>query len=348
MVKIAASAVIRLYIATCPRAGRSHSSSAVTGGTVVVLITPAPLFVLPVRIIRMLKVPEGAAALDRWYEGEVVCRRRRLSGPFESPGIPWIASSRFAAKIRPDQVSQEDQDPRSLEENSDGHNQVPGVPAASRFIRVDSSRHAEKSRDMHEVEGQVEADKEKPEMQFAKRLAVHLSRHLWEPVVEGSEKGEHNAPDDHVVKMSNNEIRASQLPVEWRCTQHDSSEACNQKLEEEGNAEQHRGLELDLSSPHGRQPVEDLDAGRNRNGHGRDHKKSVGRCAHADSEHMVGPYAHADEPDRDGRSHHHRVSEDRLAGEDRYDFRGEGEGWKDKDVNFGMSENPEEVHPNHR
>src|ERR1700676_727001 len=255
MVKIAASAVIRLYIATCPRAGRSQSSSAVTGGTGVILLSLAPLFVLPfvhlfvlsVRIVRMLKVPEWAAALHRRYEGEVVCRWWRVRRPFESPGIPWIVARKFAAEIRPNQVPQEDQDARSLEENSDRHNQVPCVPTAPRFVGVNPTRHAENSRNMHEVESQVEADYEKPEMQFAKRLAVHLSRHLGEPVVEGSEKSKHNAADDYIMEMRTHEIRVSQLPVEWGCTQHDSSEACNQKLEEEGNAEQHRSLQVDLS-----------------------------------------------------------------------------------------------------
>jgi len=32
----------------------------------------------------------------------------------------------------------------------------------------------------------------------------------------------------------------------------------NQELEEKGNAEQHRGLQLNLSSPHGCEPVEIL------------------------------------------------------------------------------------------
>src|SRR5271169_1055919 len=134
---------------------------------------------------------------------------------------------------------------------------------------------------MHEVEGQVEADKEKPEMQFAERLAIHFPRHLREPVVKSSEESKENAPDDDVVKMRNHEIRVPQLPVEWRCTHHDSGKACNQELEEKGDAEQHRSLELNLSSPHRCQPVEDLDAGRNGDGHGRNHEKSVHACAHA-------------------------------------------------------------------
>src|ERR1700694_2828195 len=163
-------------------------------------------FELPVRIDRMLEIPKRATALDRWYDGEVICGWRRRRRPFERPGIPRITSSGFALEIGPEQVSQEDQNPGSLEENSDGHNEVPRVPTATRFVGVDPAWHAQQSRDMHEVEGQVEADYEKPEMQLTERLAVHLPRDLREPVVKGSEKSEENAADNHIVKMRDHEI----------------------------------------------------------------------------------------------------------------------------------------------
>src|SRR6202011_50687 len=131
-----------------------------------------PLFVRPVRIVRVLQVPERAAALNYRDGGEIIGRRRRVRGPFERPRIPWITSSGFAPKIGPEQISQEDQNPGSLEEDSDGHDKVPSVPTAPRFVGVDPSRHAQQSWDMHEVEGQVEADQEKPEMQLTERLAV--------------------------------------------------------------------------------------------------------------------------------------------------------------------------------
>jgi len=39
------------------------------------------------------------------------------------------------------------------------------------------------------------------------------------------------------------------------------------------DAEEHRRLELDLSTPHRAEPIEDLDAGRDRDSHCRKHKK---------------------------------------------------------------------------
>src|SRR5258705_12525967 len=133
MVKIADSAAIREYIAMGPRAGSFHSSSAGGSVTVVVVITlvpysysatRTPLLVFPVRIVRVLEVPERAAALDAWNDGKVIFRRWRTCGPFESPGIPGIASSGFASIVGPQQVSQADQDSGCVEENPHGHSEV--------------------------------------------------------------------------------------------------------------------------------------------------------------------------------------------------------------------------------
>src|ERR1700727_101102 len=104
---------------------------------------------------------------------------------------------------------------------------------------------------MHEVEGEVKADNEKPEMQFAERLAVDLSGHLREPVVKGTEKTEEDATDDYVVKMRNHEIRTPQLPVEGSRSLHYPRETSDQELEKKSDTEQHRSLELNLSAPHG-------------------------------------------------------------------------------------------------
>src|SRR5438270_8507342 len=154
----------------------------------------------------MLKAPARTPTLNHRDGGEVIGGRRRIRGPLKGPGVPRIASGGLTAEIGPDQVSQEDQNSDSLEENSDGHDEVPRVPTTARLIGVDPSRHAQQSRDMHEVEGKMEADYEKPEMQLTERLAVHLPRHLRKPVIKGAEKSEENAADNHIVKMRDHEI----------------------------------------------------------------------------------------------------------------------------------------------
>src|SRR5580700_6421505 len=109
----------------------------------------------------------------------------------------------------------------------------------------------------------MESDEKKPEVQPAKRLVVHSSGHFRKPIVEGSKEREENRPYDDIVKVRDDEVRIRKLPVEWRRGQHDSCQAGDQKLKQKGDTKQHRSLELDLSAPHGGEPVEDFDSGWN-------------------------------------------------------------------------------------
>ena len=76
-------------------------------------------------------------------------------------------------------------------------------------------------------------------------------------------------------------------------------------------------------------------------------KKVFAAGSHADGEHVVRPDAQADEADADRCRDHGRIAEDGLAREDRDDLVGKGEGRQDQDVDLGMAEDPEEVHPQH-
>ena len=110
-------------------------------------------------------------------------------------------------------------------------------------------------------------------------------------------------------------------------------------------AEHHRRGEVDFAAPHRRQPVEDFDAGGHGDDHGGEGEEGVGAGAHADREHVMRPHAEADESDAHRCRHHRRIAEDRLAREDGDDLVGEGEGRQHQDVDLGMAEDPEEVHP---
>src|SRR4030095_12928940 len=108
MVKIAASAMIRQTIPTRPREGSVHGVS-ITGKATGGPLTGQSLFVFPVRIFRMLDIPQRPAASDLQQDGEIVNRRRRGDGPFERPCVPRIAAGGPASEIRPDQVIDEEQ-----------------------------------------------------------------------------------------------------------------------------------------------------------------------------------------------------------------------------------------------
>ena len=69
---------------------------------------------------------------------------------------------------------------------------------------------------MHEVEGEMEADEEEPEVPLAERLAHHAAGDLGVPVVEGAEEREDDRADQHVVEVSDDEVGVAELPVEGR------------------------------------------------------------------------------------------------------------------------------------
>jgi hypothetical protein len=62
---------------------------------------------------------------------------------------------------------------------------------------------------------------------------------------------------------------------------------------------------------------------------------------------VVRPDAQADKADGDRSRHHRRIAEDGLAREDGNDLVDEGERRQHQDVDLGMAEDPEEVHPQH-
>src|SRR5258708_10619351 len=188
------------------------------------------LLVLPIGIFRMLEIPQRPSALHLRNGCEVVCWRRRSRGPLERPCIPGIASGKLTPKVRPKQVANEHHHARRLKEHANCHDEIPDVPAASRLVGVDSARHPENAGNVHEIEGQMEPYDEKPKVQSAERLVVHSSRHLREPIIECSEQCEENAAHYDIVKVRDDEIRISELPIEWRGAQHDPGQACDQKL----------------------------------------------------------------------------------------------------------------------
>ena len=114
------------------------------------------------------------------------------------------------------QIHHEAQYGRRLEDDADGHDQIPGVPTAARLVGIDPSRHPQNSRNVHEVESEVEADEEKPEVPACPASRPASFPSSWEPVIEGGEEREENSADNHIVKVSHHEVRVAELPVERR------------------------------------------------------------------------------------------------------------------------------------
>src|SRR5215813_15069258 len=145
--------------------------------------------------------------------------------------------------------------------------------------------------------------------------------------------------------MRDDKIRAAELPIEGRRSQHDACETSNQKLKEKSDTEQHRGLELNPAAPHGAKPIEDLDSCRDAHGKRGDCKKTVCVRVHSDGEHVVRPHTQAYESNAGCSAHHNRVSKNRFSGKYWNNFRQKRKGGNHQDVDLWMTKNPEEVHP---
>ena len=114
------------------------------------------------------------------------------------------------------------------------------------------------------------------------------------------------------------------------------------------HAEQQRHPPFDRAAPQGRDPVEDLHAGRDRDQEAREHEERQHHGAHRRREHVVRPHQHAEEGDAGGRRRDRLVAEDRLAREHRQDLREHAEGGEHEDVDLGVAEEPEQVLPQQR
>ena len=79
----------------------------------------------------MLEIPKRATALDRWNNGEVICRRRRRCRPFERPGVPWVAACTSSLEVRPQQIGDKSHDSQRLKEHANRYNEIPQIPTTA-------------------------------------------------------------------------------------------------------------------------------------------------------------------------------------------------------------------------
>ncbi|MNT01227.1 hypothetical protein D3C72_1356840 [compost metagenome] len=192
-------------------------------------------------------------------------------------------------------------------------------------------------------EDQVHADEHDPEVQLAEELGVHVAGHLREPVVPGSEDREHGAERQNVVEVSNHVVGVMQRTVEAGVGELNARNATDGEQEDEADRPDHRGREGQRTAPHGRDPREDLDTRRHRDDHGGEDEITLRFERQADRIHVVGPDDEADGADGDHGVGHGEVAEDRLARESGNDVADDAEARQDQDVDFRVTEEPEQV-----
>src|SRR5262249_58428675 len=162
MVNIADSVSMRQATATLRLDGKFHSAEVVGkfGRSALIIVSFSNSFVLPVRIFRVFQVPQWTSAVHSRHRFEVVFRRWRTRGPLKRPSIPGVISRLLALARRPENVPCQTGNGGDLKYDSNGSDQIQYLPAAPGVVGVDPSRHAQQSRYVHCVEGQVESDEE--------------------------------------------------------------------------------------------------------------------------------------------------------------------------------------------
>src|SRR5262245_5480739 len=129
-------------------------------------------------------------------------------------------------------------------------------------------------------------------MPFTQPLVEETSGRFREPIVNSGEDHSEKPAYECEMKVSHHEVRIIKLPVERSRTEHDASQTGNQKLKQESDAKQQRRVEAQFPSPHGPEPVEDFDTGRDTNHHGRNGKERIAGRGHSNGEHMMSPDTH--------------------------------------------------------
>src|SRR5664279_4952343 len=212
MLKIADSAAIRHHMPTRPRS--SCASGISDCGSATVAMWRLSLLVLPIGIFGMLSVPQRTTAAHHRNFREVIFRRRRRGAPLQCPRVPRIVARGSAFEIRPQEIHYPTQDPCDLEDHTQSDDQVPDLPSAAGFVGINAARHAEHSGNVHEVEGEMKADEEQPEVPLAERLIPHAACNFWVPIIERGEDGEDQTANQYIVEMRDHEVRVAELPIE--------------------------------------------------------------------------------------------------------------------------------------
>ncbi len=113
-----------------------------------------------------------------------------------------------------EQIERHQREARRQQERAEGRDQVRQVPAHPGRIREDAPRHAEQAGPVHHEKGHVEAGEDQPESRLAQAEDGEATAALGKPVVHPRDHGQHEASDQHIVQMRDDEVRVVNLLVE--------------------------------------------------------------------------------------------------------------------------------------
>ena len=113
--------------------------------------------------------------------------------------------------------------------------------------------------------------------------------------------------------MTNHKIGIANVNINRHGGKHNASNARENKVNQAAQTEQHWGGELDLASPEGAEPGENLHPGWHRDQHGCEHEKVTHPHGDATGEHMVNPDNQTQSNDNEGSNAHVDIAKQGLA-----------------------------------
>ena len=165
------------------------------------------------------------------------------------------------------------------------------APARAVRVLVDAPRHPVQAERVLDEERHVEADEHEPERDACpgSRTSIRPG-HLREPVVDRRRRSRRPRRRSARSAGGRRRSRCRQLPVDREDGEEDAGDAADQERADEADGEQQRRPELDRPAPQRRDPVEDLDARRDRDHERESMKKASTTVAHRRREHVVRPH----------------------------------------------------------
>src|SRR5207302_5604610 len=107
-------------------------------------------------------------------------------------------------------------------------------------IRCVSPRHPLITQEELWEKRQIKSDKNKHGGDFAPEFRVHFPRHLWPPVVNTSQIGDHLSANHDIVEMGDNKIGIRQVHDEPYGSKEKAGQSANQKQAHKAEAVEHR------------------------------------------------------------------------------------------------------------
>ena len=158
-------------------------------------------------------------------------RRRRQGQPFERPAVPRIAGDVAPLVARLDRIEQLDDrqhDSQADDHRADQRDVQPRRPGRIGDV-LHPPRPAPEAEHVERHEGEVEADEPAPEDRLAEPLVEREAERLREPVGVAGHEREHDAADDHMVEVRDQEQAVVDDEIDRRDGEQNAGQAADRR-----------------------------------------------------------------------------------------------------------------------